>query len=192
MKRIWFAALTAGILAIVPFAKADTFSYLFTTSNGTTFTGTLSGDLSSPGVDAITGGSGTLNDTYFPSGNGVFNLVPDSDSPNPTNSTVPVTWFTYDDLLTPGAPDGEILDTNGLYFYDSSLGLAINIWGNGSGQPYTWELADSGGYRDGGDGEFYITPEPASLMLLGTGLLGLAFLVFRKAKRPTATMTLAA
>jgi hypothetical protein len=183
MKKYCLALLAiAAALAITPAIKADTFPFLFVTSNGTTITGTLTGSLSSPGVYAIDGVSGTLNDTYFPSANGVYDVVSDPISPDPTNSTVPVNWFTYDDLLTPGAPDGEILDNDGLYFYDSSLGWAISIWGNGAGQPYTWEVADSGGYRDGGDGEFYITPEPTSLLLLGTGLLGLAFLAFRKAK----------
>jgi len=168
-------------IAIMPNAQADTFSVDFT-SGGSTVAGTLMGSLISPGVYAITGGSVTLTDSYWAGGNGVYSLVPDPSSPNPTNSTTPVNWFTYDDLLTPNAANGEILDGNGLYFYDSTLGLAINIWGNGPGQPYTWELADSNGYRDGGNGAFYITPEPGTLFLFGTGLLGLALMVFRSAR----------
>ena len=41
-----------------------------------------------------------------------------------------------------------------------------------------WDDADI--TREANDSS--VTPEPASLLLLGTGLLGLAFLAFRKAK----------
>ena len=125
MKRFCLSLFAiAAVLAIAPAALADNFAFEFDTGSAT-ITGTLTGNLSSPGVYAITSGSAALSDAYWPSGNGDYDLVPDLSSPAPTNSTVPVNWFTYDDLLTPGAPQGAILDDDGLYLYDSSLGLAF-------------------------------------------------------------------
>jgi hypothetical protein len=178
MKRVVKLSfvLAAVSLTLAPHALADTFSFHFTEDNGT-IVGTLVGNLSSPGQYAITSGSGTLTDTYWPSGNGVYSLVPDPSSPTPTNSIIPVSWFQYDDLLTPAAPNGEILDYYGLYFYNSSLGLAINIWGNGAGDPYTWEVADSGGYRIGGSGQFTV-PEASTALLLSVMMTVLGMGVF--------------
>jgi PEP-CTERM motif len=183
MKKFSLALLAlATALAITTAAKADTFSFALDSTNGV-LTGQLTGTLSSPGVFAITSGSVNVQEA---SGccSGMYDLVPNPTSPLPSlNNTPPPGYFLYDDLLTPGAPAGGILDINGLLFFTGPNGKSINIWGNGIGLPDSWVIADAadgGGYRIGGDGTFTITPEPGSLFLLGTGLLGLGFLVRRQ------------
>jgi hypothetical protein len=185
MKRVvkLSVVLAAAGLTLAPHARADAFVFGFSTGSGISITGTLVGNSISPGQYAITSGSAILTDTNWPSGNGVYPLVPDPISPAPTNSTIPVNWFTYDDLLTPAATNGEILNINGLYFCDSSLGLAINIWGHGAGNPYEVEVADSGGYRVGGFGEFTV-PEASTTLLSGMMMaaLGMGVLAGRLRK----------
>jgi hypothetical protein len=60
-----------------------------------------------------------------------------------------------------------------------------NLYGGGPGvdQYFFVQSGNPAVYEPGSnDYDIYPTPEPSSLLLLGTGLLGMAVVVFRKAK----------
>lgn len=177
--------LTLTLMAVP--AMADTFDFTFTNASGdAVLSGQLGGDpigkdALGNDVFAITYGSATFSDTAWNGGNGTYSVALNPNSPNPANSTVPVGYFTYDDLLTPWAPAGGALDGYGLLVLNGPDTLAIYIGGTGIGNPYYWQLADSGGYRVGGnDGSLVVTPEPASLLMFGSGILGFLGVARRK------------
>jgi len=194
VNKLRFATLALVLLSVpAAFATSFTFSY----AGGTvTATGTLIGSLTSGGNCSQLGGScynitsGNITVTGAPI-NGSGTLVANGNVPG--FSTSPQGGFWYDNLFAPNAKSGLQMDWYGLLFVigqGTNQSVEVNLWDNSNSYQLTEGYA-AGNYPYNGSADLSGTsftssdpppsvPEPASLALIGSGLLGLMGAIRRK------------
>lgn len=182
MKKILLTLLVlGGALAAIPAARADSFNFVYSAPGGVSGSGTLVGNYLGPDVTygtsdwLITSGTGTFDDGTQ---TGAITLIANPNSDGTPGD--PVDGLSYDDILLVPAADGfEWLDYNGLLF--SFEGGVVNFWDGDFPYVEAWNESNGpSGNGPSGNGAFTITPEPGSLLLMGTGLFGLALLLLKR------------
>jgi hypothetical protein len=206
MKKYIFAALAMGVaVALIPSAQADSLAYKTIGSNtGAKFSidinhAGIGAGVAESGANASSGVSGT-----FAAHNGAQFKTSISGSNNRSGDV----GLAFDSPLNQSNSTKGIVDRSGALVDLSGnevnllLGAFSGSNSNGAATNGHLNFSDKGGFRlsDGitkatselaaGAATLAATPEPGSLFLLGTGLLCMALVLFRKApKRPSDSQT---
>jgi hypothetical protein len=209
MNRKLTLALVAAAAAVAaaPAANASIYTFDFTgpITSGPVGTIALNGVFTTSGAPNVDGGLPVTSFTgdYTDSENGVsgaISLYPGTSSYESHLTSTDGSWY-YDNLFypnqnAPGTSGGEF-DYYGLLWYVGPVGnpheWEVNFWSNtsttyqleesltGSTQDYLNSATGIGITRGGGA---IVSPEPGPSVLFGVGIMGLALLVGRKARRP--------
>ncbi len=217
MKKEYFVLFAlAALFASAPIALADGFNFSFT-GGGISSSGTFTiSPASTPGVDEITGISGTFADTNDGISGAITGLYqPISYTAPPTGTPAfTASGFSYDDTFYPGGDSphncadypffGGKFDVYGVAFNITGGNVGV-LWSDGNmpGLGLVYAAGDgnattildnpnAGGVNPALPTGVPVslvtsaTPEPGSLFLLGIGLLGTVAIFARKSKRAVA------
>jgi hypothetical protein len=203
-SRLLALAILAATVAVTPAAKADSYSFSWS-GNGITTSGVIDVTATATaGAYAITGISGTFSDSnagFSGAITGLESAPPPTRTPGSTYFSAPAftdAGFSYDNLLYPDgespavcvdAPtfSGGVFDIYGMAF-DVTGGYTVDLWSQGvQGGDMVGDSFDGVklGNSDPGipvTGGVSPVPEPGSVFLLGTGLVGLLFALSRKSR----------
>jgi hypothetical protein len=188
MKKYTIALLAlATALAIAPALLADSFNYTFT-DGSVVATGTLTGNKVAAGEFNITSGTISITGSAI-DGSGIFvPVLPNGNFYTGGGTILTFTPLPDTDLFIGANPQ---IDNNGAFTFDITSGAGdgngIALWsnspGNYGGFGGNWTFNDFGGGASFDATQANaVTPEPSTWLLLGSGMIGLALVAFRKPK----------
>jgi len=191
MNKLSFSLLTlSAVLVFTPAVLADTYNFTFTGVEGQDGPVIATGVLITDGTPGPTPGSFDITSGFIDVLPGIG--VPGMPTAEGGTGTLNVAFS--DAFLTPGATGlTPFLDGTGLVLIFDVSGNSVSLYSDFNATGFTgagtndYGLTESSDYTDSGEltispAASASTPEPSSYLLLGSGLLGLGLLAFRKAK----------